>query len=106
MSKYVESYWVQEIPNGVIQLVINCTQREIYFHQFGDYEFLIAGTEDEYENWDRSVVLSISNSFLPKIDGLYLNASMKNKEQLYFFYIPHLRGWNRDKNIILDSDKL
>ena len=102
MSKYVESWWVQELPNGVIELVINCTQREIYFHRMSDYEFIIAGTEEEYDNWNKSVMLSIP-SFLPEIDGMFLDASMKEKDQLYFFYIPHLKGWNRNRKILIES---
>lgn len=104
MSKYVESWWVQELPNGVIELVINCTQREIYYHQYGDYDFLIAGTEDEFNGLSDGESCSFSiPSFLPPIDGIYLHADSKNKDQLYFFYIPHLRVWNRDKKILLES---
>ncbi len=99
MSKYVENWWVEELPNGVIKLIINCTQREIYFHQLNNYEFIIAGTEEEYDNWNESVLFSVSN-FLPPIDGLYLNTSMKEKDQLYFFYIPHLREWRKNKKNI------
>ena len=102
MSKYVENWWVQELPNGVIELVINCSQREIYYHRMNDYEFIIAGTEEEFDSWDKSVLFSVS-SFLPPIDGMYLYADMKNKDQLSFFYIPHLREWSRNKKILLKS---
>lgn len=103
MSKYVENYWVQELPNGVIKLVINCSQREVYYHQYSDYEFTIAGTEDEFDGLtDESFSFSVS-AFLPEIDGMYLQASMKEKDQLYFFYIPHLKGWHKNKKILLES---
>ena len=39
MSKYVESYWAEELPNGVIHLLINCTQKEIYYHAYTDTSF-------------------------------------------------------------------
>lgn len=103
MSKYVESWWVEELPNGVIHLLINCTQREIYFHAFSDYQFIIAGSEDEYDNYVDDCIFSVS-SFLPAEKAwIWLQTSMKNKDQISFYYIPYQRGWNRERKILIES---
>jgi hypothetical protein len=102
MSKYIESYWVEELPSGVIKMVINCSQREIWYHQQNDYKFIIAGSEEEFDNWDSSVIFDVE-SFLPVIDGIYYKTSMKEKDQLYFFYIPYLYEWRRESKYLLDG---
>ena len=99
MSKYVENYWVEELPNGVIKLIVNCTQREIYYHQLNNFEFIIAGTQEEYDNWEKDVLFECSFS-LPEIKGIYLNTSMKEKEQLCFLYVPHLQEWRKNRKIL------
>ena len=101
MSKYVDSYWVEELPSGVIKMVINCSQREIWYHMMTDYSFIIAGSESEFDNWDSSVILEVE-SFLPEVDGIYYKTSMKEKDQLYFFYIPYLYGWRKASKYLLD----
>lgn len=98
MSKYVENYWVEELPNGVIHLLINLTQPEIYFHSYSDYNFLIAGTEEEYDNSGPECVLTVE-VFLPEIkDGLYITTSAHNKDQLSFYYIPYKREWIKTRS--------
>lgn len=42
MNKYVTNYWVEELPNGVIHLLINCTQKEIYYQRINNYELDIS----------------------------------------------------------------
>lgn len=103
MSKYVENWWVEELPNGVMHLLINCTQREIYFHASSDYEFLIAGTEEEYYNFESDCVLSVS-SFLPAEKAwMWLQTSMKNKDQLSYYYIPYQREWTKNRKVMAKS---
>lgn len=102
MSRYIESWWVEELPNGVIKLVINCKQKEIYYQRLNDYQFIIAGSEEEFNNWEESVLFSVSE-FLPSNKGIYLKADSKNKDQLYFFYIPHLKEWVRNRKILIKS---
>ena len=104
MSKYVDSYWVEELPSGVIKMVINCSQREIWYHRLTDYSFIIAGSESEFDNWDSSVILEVE-SFLPEVDGIYYKTSMKEKDQLYFFYIPYLYGWRKCSKYLVDIKK-
>lgn len=98
--KYVDNWWIELLPNGVYHLLINCTQKEIYYHSFNKFSFLISGTEEEYANWNEDVILNIEE-FLPKIDmGVYVMTDTKNKSQVSFYYIPHSIG---KRNIILQS---
>ncbi len=95
--KYVENYWVEELPNGVIHLLINCTQREIYFHNYSDYGFVICGSEEEYDDWGKDCLLK-TKSFLPILEeGIYLVSSHKEKDQISYYYIPHMREWVKTK---------
>lgn len=102
MSKYVENWWVEELPNGVIHLLINCTERGVYFHAMSDYEFLIAGTEEEAMDSFKECSLSLE-PFLPEGTWLWLQTVMLEKDQLSFYYIPYERGWNRNRKIIKES---
>lgn len=105
MSKYVESYWIEELPNGVIHLLINLTQREIYYHQPSENCYLIAGTQKEYDDFDGDCVLSIED-FLPHIGyGHYIPTSIHEKDQLSFYFIPHKREWikTRKDRMLLDK---
>lgn len=100
--KYIESYWVEELPNGVIHLLINCTQREIYFHAFNDNMFIIAGTEKEYENWGSGDLVLTTDEFIKnKKNVIYVMSSAKEKDQLSFYWIPFERGVKREKKILL-----
>ncbi len=103
--KYVESYWVELLSSGVVHLLINCTQREIYFHAFNDNMILISGTKEEYDNWTNEVVLT-TDSFLPKIEGIWIQTSMKEKDQLSFYYIPYYWGERKNKKTLIDLVKV
>lgn len=101
--KYVESYWVEELPNGVIHLLINCSQREIYFHSFTAEWFLICGTQEEYDNMEQDCYLR-TDKFLPdNKDVIYIMSSMKEKDQLSFFWIPFDRGKFKNRKILISS---
>ena len=97
--KYVDNYWVEEYPSGVIHLLINLTQREIYFHAYNDYEFIICGTPQEYEEFAAEFILR-TKDFLLSNDFMYIQAEHKNKDQLSFYYIPWPKNWNNRKYII------
>lgn len=106
IMKYVDNYWAEELPNGVIHLLINCKTRELYFHAFSDTEYLIAGTEEEFDNWgDRSCILTVPK-FLPENENIgYIRTLCKEKDQLSYYFIPYERRVKRNSKIILDSDE-
>jgi len=99
--KYVESYWVEELPNGVIHLLINCKQREIYFHQFNDYEILVCGAKEEYDNWTFENVLKTEQFLDKNKTWMYLRTEMKEDEQLSFYYIPYQKDWYRNRKYLI-----
>lgn len=100
--KYIESYWVEKLPNGVIHLLINTTQREIYFHSFSDEQFLIAGTKEECDNWDESVLLN-TEKFLPNTpDTTYVLSQMKEKDQVSFYWIPYNKETRKESIELLN----
>lgn len=99
--KYVESYWAEELPNGVIHLLINCTQREIYFHSFTTEWFLVCGTQEEYDNMEQDCYFKTEKFVPDNKDVIYVMSSMKEKDQLSFFWIPFDRKFKRKKKILI-----
>jgi hypothetical protein len=98
--KIVENYWIEELPNGVIHLLINCTQREIYYHAFNDTEFLITPTLEEYDNYTNSDIFKPELT-IPRENGvIWIQAEQKNKEQLSFYYIPYKKEWLKTKKYL------
>lgn len=109
MSKYVKSYWAETLPNGVIHLLINLSQREIYYHNFSDSLFLITGTEKEYEDCPEDCILNIEDFYLPEETGMhYITSFLHEKDQLSFYFIPHKREWIKSKKerIFLENEML
>lgn len=101
MSKYVQNYRIELLPNGVYQLTINLKQKGCYHHRIYDNLFLITGTEEEYDNHDPNCILSIEE-FLPKNkEVIYAIADNLNKDQLIYYYIPFYREWIKNKSVTL-----
>lgn len=102
--KYIESCWVEELPNGVIHLLINCTQREIYYHSMNDTMYLIAGTEEEFHRGDTEFVFELPK-FLPEDKAwLYIQTHMKEKEQISFYWIPYEKEWVENRKFLINND--
>lgn len=87
--KYVESYWIEEMPNGVFHLLINTSERWVYF-QIAD-KYTINIWRDESELWDATDIELKVKEFLPKIEGVFVASSYQEKDQIGVYYIPHLR---------------
>jgi len=106
MSKYCESYWAEQLPSGVIHLLINTTQRWVQYQALNDISFLIAGSEEEFENWGDSDCILEVEEFLPKIEGgMYIRTSMQEKDQISFYWIPRYRSDRKNSKELLDSRK-
>ena len=102
MSRYVESYWAEELPNGVIHLLINCTQRWLVYRAYSDTQFLITESDEDWENDD---LLNV-RKFLPEIErGMYMRTSMQEKEQISFYFIPYKFDERRNRKELLNSRK-
>ncbi|MAX51441.1 MAG: hypothetical protein CMH22_05635 [Methylophaga sp.] len=66
--------------------------------------YLIASTEEEYDNMSKDCVVKIE-SFLPSLEkGVYVPSSILEKDQLSFYFIPCLFEWSksRKERIILN----
>ena len=50
-SKYVSSWFVNKLPNGIYQLIFNTTEKWIQYHRYSatEYLFWIDGKEDVQE---------------------------------------------------------
>lgn len=105
MSKYVESYWAEELPNGVIHLLINTSERWLAYQVLNDISFLITSTEEEAENWgDPTCILEVPE-FLSNIEeGMYIRTSMQEKDQISIYWIPYFyKDRKNSKKIIMNT---
>lgn len=99
---YIESYSIEELPNGVIQLVINCTQKEIYYHQYNDIKYLICGKKEEYDNVDENCIFDISRFLQREVALTYIRCDNLEKDQLSFYFIPFKFEWIKNRKFIIE----
>lgn len=100
MNKYVDNYWVEELPNEVIHLLINCNTREFYYHAYDHYSFQIYIYEHEEFNENYSLDIE---PFLPKLDKTtWIMTSQKEKDQLSFYYIPYKHEWIKGRKYLIE----
>jgi len=106
--RYVKNWFVTKDPNNVYNLVINTTQRYCYHYHLGGDEannmlFVVAENEDQDFADEEGLILEVPY-FLPPIEGTWLQASITVKDQIHYYFIPHLWEWPQD--IILRSQNL
>ena len=100
MSKYVESYWAEELPNGVIHLLINITERWLQHHAYSNRHFLISKSLDD---WQDDEILNIEE-FVPELDGgIYIKTSVVEKDQISFYFIPRYFNDRKNNKELLNS---
>lgn len=81
MSKYVTSWNISILSNGVYQLVINTSDKWVPYHAYNDTKFEIGADGD-------TETLEIPE-FLPKIVGLrWVRYSLQEKDQIMLLWIP------------------
>lgn len=107
-SKYVESWWIEVLPNGIYHLLFNLTERWLPYHKYNDTEFIFGGDieGEEYEDWlSRIQEVPV---FLPEDKGvIWLSSSHLEKDQLSYYFIPYKKEWVREGDkILFSSDKL
>ncbi len=112
-SKYVSSWSVTLTPDGIYQLTFNTTKKWLNYHRYNDTTYIFGHNENDFA--DEEAAFADWNdcqqeipSFLPEIkDGLYLNSSSQNKEQITFFFIPYYHKWIKeglDKKIMHSNE--
>ncbi len=102
MNKYVESYWAEELPNGVIHLLINTTERWLAYQALSDTQFIIG---EDLESWLHDDILTVEK-FLPEIEkGMYMRTSMQEKDQISFYWIPYKFAERKLRKVLLESEK-
>lgn len=103
---YVESYWVEELPNGVIHLLINCIDQHYDYWLIDDHCYYIFEDEEElYQDDCEKFTLTIPN-FIPysSIEDIedeqgiiYVQSVHRNEEQLSIYFIPHQLGRKQEE---------
>jgi len=107
-SKYVTSWWVELMPNGIYHVMFNLTDRWISYHAYNDEEYIF-GDDDEpelgesHEDWEKRI--QEVPKFLPENrDGVtYICTSHQNKDQVSFYYIPYQHDWVRKDKILFSG---
>jgi hypothetical protein len=107
-SKYVTSWNVQLLPNGVYELIFNTTERWISYYRMNDSLYVVGEEEiDESTEMFQSRVQNIPE-FLPKMKNvMWMNSHTQEKDQIIFYFIPFQTNWLKEGKIktILDSNE-
>ncbi len=78
--KLIQSYHIKSCESGIIQLIINTTERWLAYERISDERYQI-------NNENNTDVLEIK---LPLTEGVrYVATSMQEKDQIIFYYIPY-----------------
>jgi hypothetical protein len=104
---YVESYWVEELPNGVFHLLINCIDPDYDYWLINDHCYYIFKDEEElyHQGGRNNHTLDIPN-FIPysSIEDIedeqgiiYVQSVHRNDEQLSIYFIPHQLGRKQEE---------
>jgi hypothetical protein len=93
--KYVESWWVEELPNRIFHLLINTTKKWLEFRRFSDVEYRIIEFLDSED-------LTIPE-FLPK-DVKFVCTETQDGNQISFYWIPIEKDYIKKRKFILSSD--
>lgn len=92
-SKYITSWGVYKLPNGIYQLIFNTTEKWIAYHRYNNTEYDFGGDELS-EN-----IVQIPE-FLPNVGGIsYQIASSQEKDQITFYFIPFRKNWLKQGKI-------
>ncbi len=107
-SKYIESWNIQLLPNGVYELLFNTTEKWMSYYRMSDGLYVFGdGEVDEPTEMYLSRIQEIPE-FLPKLErGMYVVSHTQNKDQIMFFYIPFPFEWLKEGKIktILESNE-
>lgn len=105
-SKYVISWNVQLLPNGIYELIFNTTERWVEYHRMNDRLYIFGeDVPDETQEYYESRMQEIPE-FLPHSNEvMYVVSSSQDKEQIIFYFIPFEKSWLKKEKIktILNS---
>jgi hypothetical protein len=96
----VDSYWIEELPNGVIHLLINCNNREFYCHQFNDTEYLI--TKEDTDDYTPSDILTVPDFLNRENAFIYIPAIQIEKDQISYYFIPYQKDWIQNRKFLIE----
>jgi hypothetical protein len=98
-SKYVESFFIQKFASGIYLLLINTTERWMYYHRFSTNTYQIGG--DELGDWlKEDLLMEVPEGILP--DTHHMVTVSQEKDQISFYFIPYNLVW-KDSETIYNS---
>lgn len=106
--KYIESFYVEKIECGVIVLTFKCNQEELYFHRYTNENYLICGTEREFEEsgWGDKLMITVPNFIddIKKEDNvfMYLISTMHDSDTVYFYFTPYKKDYLKTRKLIIE----
>jgi hypothetical protein len=77
----IEGFLIKKSKSGIVTLIFKCNQKEVYYHDYNDNTFSFWSGEGE----DNPELVEIKEF---KIEGLHIRSSLKEKDQIIFYYIP------------------
>lgn len=105
-SKYVTSWNVHLLPNGIYELIFNTTEKWITYHRMNDRLYIFGDDVPDEEQQDYESRIQDVPEFLPNIkDVMWMNSHSQNKDQVIYYFIPFKKSWLKEGKIktILDN---
>jgi len=87
--KFIEDWHVVHYESGIVNLLINTTERWIDFFQINDFLYRIGGDSDIGYPELEEYLLKIPEDKMILEPGIsYLPTVLQNKDQIGFYFIP------------------
>ena len=100
--KYVSSYYIEKLPNGIIHLLINTTERWMNYHEYTLGEYLV----EPYEEAGDSVTVVERILKIPVEDfqmgdvKYHCSLRLQLGDQISFYYLPFGMIYDGESHII------
>ncbi len=82
----VDSYWIKKHESGIVQLMINTTDKWVEYHQYTRNEYGIGTSREDV--YDDAYKLIIPKEELD-VESNYISTELQNKDRLSFYFIPY-----------------
>lgn len=91
-SKYVEDYWIEKYPSGIILLCFNTRKRWIQYGRVSDEhytfnQYIDKGDDNFHLDPNKEEMLELT-PFLPNNGSRMIHVHEQEKDQIYHYFIP------------------
>ena len=98
--KYVSSYYIEKLPNGIIHLLINTTEKGMYYHEYMLGEYFIEREDDNPATSNERVLKIPVEDFQMGDVKYHCSLRLQVGDQISFYYLPFDMVYDGKSHII------